>query len=141
MESFKYEVEDKGDFSLDTNDDYPDFVHPCAEAVASNPGSFGIVIGGSGQGEAMCANKTKGIRAIVFYGPHAAVSAVDVSGATSDDVYEIVRLGREHNNANVISLAARFLTTDEAKQAVLLFVETKFGQDVRHVRRLDKLES
>ena len=140
LSDLNYEVADQGAYELNANDDYPDFVLPVAEGVAGNLGSFGIVIGGTGQGEAICANKTAGIRAIVFYGPHNAVKAVDVEGRQSDDSFEIIRLGREHNNANVLSLSARFLTDDEAKHAVLLFLETKFGRDVRHVRRIEKLE-
>ena len=64
-----YEVIDKGAFSFDADDDYPDFIRPVAEAVASEEGSFGIILGGSGFGEAICANRVKGARAVVFYGP------------------------------------------------------------------------
>lgn len=117
-------VVDHGAFSLDPNDDYPDFVIPCAQAVAADFESIAIVIGGSGQGEAIAANKIFGIRAGVYYGGD----------------LELVRLMREHNNANVLSLGARFITTDQAEQAVNIFLETSFSGDERHVRRLNTIE-
>ena len=135
-----YEVEDKGAFEFNKDDDYPDFIRPVAEAVASNPGSKGIIIGGSGQGEAICANKTKGIRAVVFYGPKEAVSEVDAMGRQSSDAFELIKLAREHNNANILSLGLRFITTDEAKFACELFLSTKFPAEERHVRRISKIE-
>jgi ribose 5-phosphate isomerase B len=119
-----HQVTDHGAFSYDTDDDYPDFVIPCAEAVAKDSKSLGIIIGGSGQGEALCANKITGIRAGVYYGGD----------------LEIVSLLKEHNNANILSLGARFITSDQAEQAVTLFLETEFSGDERHVRRLGKLE-
>ena len=100
--SLRYEVEDKGAFKLDTEDDYPDYIIPVAEAVASNVGSFGIILGGSGEGEQISANKIDGIRAIEYYGGN----------------LEIIKLGREHNNANVLSLGARFMTEEEAKENI-----------------------
>ena len=135
-----YEVEDKGAFKYDKDDDYPDFIKPVAEAVAGNPESKGIIIGGSGQGEAICANKTKGIRAVVFYGPKEAVASVDVLGRESTDPFELVKLVREHNNANILSLGLRFQTLDEAKFAVELFLSTKFPGDERHIRRINKID-
>ena len=135
-----YEIEDKGALKYDKDDDYPDFIKPTAEAVANNVGSKGIIIGGSGQGEAICANKTKGIRAVVFYGPKEAVGTVDVMGRESTDAFELVKLAREHNNANILSLGLRFQTLDEAKFAVELFLATKFPGDERHIRRINKIE-
>lgn len=145
-----YEVTDKGAVSFDANDDYPDFVTPVALAVAedwkngdisrSSKTSRGIVIGGTGQGEAICANKVKGIRAALFYGPALAKDAVDIGGRQSTDPYEIVTLARLHNNANVLALSSRFLSDDEAKQAVKVFLETPFSNDERHVRRLSKFD-
>ena len=120
-----YEVEDMGAHSLDNDDDYPDFIFPVAEKVAQNPESFGIVLGGSGQGEAMCANRISGVRASVYYG-----KAIDM-----------VKVTREHNNANILSLGARFVTEEEAKEAVNLFITTPFSGELRHVRRINKLES
>ena len=136
-----YEFTDMGAFTIDPNDDYPDFIKPTAEAVATNGDSFGIVIGGSGQGEAMCANKVPNARCVVYYGSVKATGAVDVSGKESADPYILVRLAREHNNANMISLGARFLADQQAKDAVKIFLETAFSNDPRHVRRLGKLEA
>ena len=123
MQSLNIEVVDKGAFSLDNEDDYPDFIVPVAEAVVKENESFGIIIGGSGEGEQISANKVDGVRAIEFYGGN----------------LEIVKLGREHNNANILSLGARFITEDEAKNAILLFMNTPFTNDERHVRRIEKI--
>jgi ribose 5-phosphate isomerase B len=132
--SLYYEVADKGAFSFDPNDDYPDFVKNVAEAVASDDGSFGIVIGASGQGEAMCANRVKGVRSALYYGKSG--TQIDMSSNPLD----IVGSMRVHNNANVLSLGARFISEDEAKQVVKTFLETKFPGDERHVRRINKLD-
>jgi len=135
-----YEVEDKGALEYNKDDDYPDFIKKVAEAVAGDVESKGIIIGGSGQGEAFCANKTKGIRAVVFYGPKEPVAAVDVEGHQSIDPFEIVKLAREHNNANILSLGIRFMTFDEAKFAIELFLATKFSGAERHIRRISKID-
>lgn len=121
-----YEVEDMGAFEKNDDDDYPDFIIPCVQKVASDTGSLGIVIGGSGNGEAIVANKVKGIRAAVFYGP------VPTGG------FDVARLAREHNNANVLSLGARFLSDDDAKAGVTLWLEAKF-EGGRHERRIEKI--
>lgn len=123
MQTLNIEVIDKGAFSLDHEDDYPDFIIPVAEAVVKDSKSLGIIIGGTGEGEQISANKIDGIRAIEFYGGN----------------LEIVKLGREHNNANILSLGARFITEDEAKNAILLFMNTPFTNDERHVRRINKI--
>lgn len=133
-----YSVEDMGAFSLDPEDDYPDFITPCAERVAAEPGSFGIVIGGSGQGEAMCANRHKDIRAAVFYGPMSVTEVLDVEGGRSEDGYDLVRLARRHNNANVLSIGARFVSGEEASEALRIFLTTPFSDTPRHARRLAK---
>lgn len=138
--SLGYEIEDKGAFKFDKDDDYPDFIRPVAEAVANNVESKGIIIGGSGQGEAIVANKVKGARAVVFYGPKEATSDVDITGRKSADTFEIVKLAREHNNANILSLGLRFMNEDEAKFACELFLATKFSGDERHIRRINKIE-
>jgi ribose 5-phosphate isomerase B len=117
-----YEVEDMGAHAFNPEDDYPDFVTPLAQKVASDTTSFGIIIGKSGQGEAMCANRVKGIRAAVFYGGS----------------LEIVQLAREHNNANILSLGSHFLTEAEAREAVKRFLELPFSDYPRHARRLAK---
>jgi len=124
IKSLNLEVIDKGAFNLNPTDDYPDFIIPVAEAVAQDNESLGIILGGSGEGEQISANKIDGVRAIEFYGGN----------------LEIVKLGREHNNANVLSLGARFITEDEAKNAILLFMNTPFTNDERHTRRLNKIK-
>lgn len=120
--SLGHTVTDMGATSLNLDDDYPDLIAPCATQVAQEPDAFGVILGGSGQGEAMVANRVPGIRAAVFYG-----------GPT-----DIVKLAREHNDANVLSLGARFLTTREAVDALALFLETPFSNEERHVRRIAK---
>ena len=118
-----YEVTDHGAFAYNESDDYPDFVKKAAQAVSSDPeNNFGIIFGGSGQGEDMVADKFPGVRSAVYYGGN----------------MEIVKLAREHNNANVLSLGARFLERGEATEAVKLFLETPFSGDERHVRRINK---
>lgn len=119
-----YEVTDKGAHKLDNQDDYPDFIVPVAKAVASLEGSFGIIIGGSGEGEAMSANKIDGARATEYYGGDP----------------EVIKVSREHNDANILSLGARFVGEEEAEEAVRLFLETKFSGDERHIRRIKKLD-
>jgi ribose 5-phosphate isomerase B len=133
-----YEVIDKGAFDLDLNDDYPDFIKPVAESVSQDNNSFGIVIGGSGQGEAMCANKVPGIRAALFYAQALPKSSVDIDGRESADSFEMIKLARMHNDANVLSLGARFITVDEAKFAIELFLKTEFSKEERHIRRINK---
>ncbi|MEK7219102.1 MAG: RpiB/LacA/LacB family sugar-phosphate isomerase [Patescibacteria group bacterium] len=138
-----YEIEDKGAFNYDENDDYPDFIIPVAKAVAEGPeseGRRGIILGGGGQGEAMCANKVSGVRAAVFYGEVLPQSPVDIKGERSIDSFEVVKLTREHNDANILAIGSRFVSLDEAKFAVELFLATKFSGDERHIRRIEKIE-
>ncbi len=117
-------VDDKGAHTYEPLDDYPDFIHPVAVSVVGDPESRGIILGGSGQGEAMCANRVKGARAAVYYG-----GAVD-----------IVVLSREHNDANILSLGVRFIDEDEAKEVVRVWLETPFGGEEKHARRIAKLD-
>lgn len=125
LSSHGYEVEDLGNFEYDENDDYPDFVSEVAKKVAHDPKSNrGIILGGSGQGEAICANRYRGVRAAVLYNYNE----------------DIIRLSREHNNANILSLGSRFISEDEAKKAVRLWLETEFKGEERHVRRINKLD-
>ena len=133
-----YVIEDVGAHTLDPEDDYPDFVTPLAKQVASDPDSRGIIIGGSGQGEAMCANRISGIRAAIFYGPMRVTSALDIEGGHSEDGYDAVRLPRRHNDANILSIGARFVSGDEAIKATHIFLETSFSVSLRHARRLAK---
>lgn len=138
-----YEVEDMGAFAHNSDDDYPDFVIPLARKVAEEnargaDAARGIIIGGSGQGEVMCANRIPGIRAAVFYGPRRVTEALDIEGGRSEDGYDAVRLPRRHNDANILSLGARFISGNEADEAVRIFLETPFSDSPRHSRRLAK---
>jgi len=135
-----YAVHDCGAHTVEADDDYPDFIFPVAQAVAKNPHARGIVIGGSGQGEAMAANRLKGVRCALFYGPALPKGAVDVSGRTSNDPHEMIRLTRDHNDANVLSLGARFVEAEEAKKVVQLWLESLFSGAERHTRRIQKLD-
>lgn len=119
-----YAIYDFGSHKLDGGDDYPDFIKPCAKKVAHTKDAKGIILGGSGQGEAIAANKIKGIRAATIY--HLDKKAI--------------KLSREHNDANILSLGARFLTEKQALEAVDLFLQTKFSNAARHKRRLRKIE-
>ncbi len=116
------EVEDCGALSLDPTDDYPDFCAEAARKVAANPGSMGFVFGKSGAGEAMVANKIDGIRATL--------------GVNEENV----KLTREHNDANVLSLASIFYDNETAKKLAKLFIETPFSGEERHQRRIDKIK-
>lgn len=118
------QVEDLGAFEFTQDDDYPDFVHLVAKAVGQDPErNRGIVLGGSGQGEAMVANRVKGVRTAVYYG----------------GPLDIVKLSRTHNDANVLALGARFLTKEEAFEAVKLWLDTPF-EGGRHARRVQKID-
>ena len=118
-----HEVKDHGSYDFDPLDDYPDFIFPCAKAVAADTESRGIILGGSGQGEAMAANRVKGVRAAVYYnGPD-----------------EIIKLSRQHNNANILSLGARFMTEDVIYKVINLWLVEPFGGG-RHKRRIEKLD-
>jgi len=134
LKKLGYDVYDKGAFSFKDNDDYPDYIIPVAEEVSADPENVrGIVIGGSGQGEAICANRFPHVRAVVFNGQYRPTDGRLVP-------YEIM-ITRQHNNANVLSLGARFLSVEEAKQSVKLWLETPFSNDLRHMRRLKKIDS
>lgn len=125
LEGLGEEVFDKGPSECNKDDDYPDFIAPVAREVSNDPkGSRGIILGGSGQGEAMVANRFKNVRAAVFYG--------------GGD--EIIKLSREHNNANILSLGARFLSEEEALAAVQLWLKTSFSKEERHERRIEKID-
>ena len=120
-----YEVEDCGAYEYDEGDDYPAFIRKAAEAVGEDPkGRKAIVLGGSGSGEAIAANKLPGVRAALYYGGN----------------LDIVRLSREHNDANVLSLGARFISLGDAKEAVKLWLSTDFTGEERHVRRIAAIE-
>ncbi|GIR93692.1 ribose-5-phosphate isomerase [bacterium] len=123
LSDLNYEVIDHGAYEYDALDDYPDFIFPCANAVSNDPESKGIILGGSGQGEAMAANRVKGVRAAVFYnGPD-----------------EIIKLSRQHNNANILSLGARFMSEEEMYKIIEVWLSTDF-ESGRHQRRIEKLD-
>ena len=118
-----YDVKDHGAYEYDALDDYPDFIIPCAKAVSKDLNSRGIIFGGSGQGEAMAANRIKGVRAAVFYnGPD-----------------EIIQLSRLHNNANILSIGARFMIESEIHSAIEIWLKEPF-EGGRHVKRIEKLD-
>jgi len=141
LEVAGHTCQDFGPQSLTPGDDYPDFIFPAAKAVAGGSCQMGIILGGSGEGEAMAANRVKGVRCAVFYGPSVAKKVVDAEGRTSHDPYEIIKLSRQHNNSNMLSLAARFVTLEDMKQVIKLWLETPFSGEERHQRRNDKLDS
>lgn len=114
-----YDVVDHGAHEYDAQDDYPPFVIPCAEAVVAEEGALGIVLGGSGNGEQIAANKVRGIRAALAYN------------------VELATLAREHNNANVVALGGRMAPLEESYNMVKAFVTTQFPGEERHQRRID----
>lgn len=135
-----YEVEDCGAYSYEKDDDYPDFVEKVGERISKEPLNRGLIFGGSGEGEAMVANKYAGVRCALFYAPCVPAEAVDVLGKLSEDRFEILRLTREHNDANVLSLGSRFLKEEDALVAVSVFLETAFSGEERHKRRVEKIK-
>ena len=124
-----YEVTDCGAFKYEEFDDYPDFIAPLAKAVSDQPEKIkGIILGGSGQGEAIVANRFPNVRAVVLY---------------ANPIYkvsDIVKLSREHNDANILSLGARFLALSDAKEAIREWLGTQFSNEYKHIRRLKKLD-
>ena len=118
-----FEIKDFGALEYDSLDDYPDFIIPAAKFISEHK-LIGIIFGGSGQGEAMAANRIKGIRAAVFYdGP--------------DDIIELSKL---HNNANILSIGARFVSKQKSEEIINLWLSTDFEKG-RHKKRIDKLDS
>ena len=118
-----FEIKDFGANEYDALDDYPDFIIPASKFISENK-LIGIIFGGSGQGEAIAANRIKGIRAVVFYnGP--------------DDIIELSRM---HNNANILSIGARFVDNQRAEEIINLWLSTTF-EEGRHKKRISKLDS
>jgi ribose 5-phosphate isomerase B len=118
-----HEPVDHGPFVYDAVDDYPVFCLRAAEGVAKDPGSIGVVIGGSGNGEQIAANKVEGIRAALVWNADIAV------------------LAREHNDANVISIGGRMHSVDDMTHFVDMFIRTPFSGDARHQRRIDMMSA
>ncbi len=128
-----HEVVDKGAYEYNEADDYPDFIIPVAREVSKDPENLrGIILGGTGEGEAMAANRFPYVRAVVDYG-----NAVPVV----DDESNIIIRSRQHNNSNILSLGARYFTEEDAIEAVKLWLNTPFSGDERHVRRLAKIDA
>ena len=121
LSSNGHDVTDHGPFEYDALDDYPDFCIPAAEAVAKDPSSLGIVLGGSGNGEQIAANKVKGIRAALAWS------------------IETAKLAKEHNNANVIAVGGRMHEISSVKEIIDAFIDEPFSQDERHLRRIKKI--
>ena len=113
-----HDVVDHGPEAYDAEDDYPVYCIPAAEGAVAEPGSLAVVIGGSGNGEQIAANKVIGTRAALAY-----------NVATA-------KLGRQHNDANVISIGARMHSEEEALEMVRIFLSTPFSGDPRHARRI-----
>lgn len=125
-----YETVDCGAHKYEKEDDYPDFIEPVAKAVALNPEyNCGIILGGSGQGEAIVANRFPNVRAVVYYGEPGLFPK-----------HDFIKISREHNDANILSLGARFLKIGGAKKAVKVWLSTNFSNAERHVRRIKKIE-
>jgi ribose 5-phosphate isomerase B len=116
-----HEVTDHGAYEYDAQDDYPAFCFAAAEATVADPGSLGIVIGGSGNGEQIAANKVRGVRAALVWS------------------VETATLAREHNDANVMGVGARMHDTRTVLELADVFVGTAFSQDPRHVRRIEQV--
>ena len=120
-----YDVVDHGAKFYDEHDDYPSFIHDRAKAVSEDVYSKGVIFGGSGQGEAIVANKTKGIRAVVYYGGE----------------QKIITLSREHNDANILSIGARFIEEESLIPLVMLWLQTPFSEEERHIKRIASIHS
>ncbi len=122
----KIDCKDFGAFSYKKTDDYPDFILPLAKEVGKNPKkNRGIILGWSGQGEAIAANRVRGVRAALFYGGHT----------------DIIKLSRTHNNSNILSLGGGFVSKPLALKVVLLWLNTPFSNLARHKRRIRKIDS
>ena len=119
-----FEVEDVGPNEFDPTDDYPRLILPAAKKVSEDTNSRGIIFGYSGQGEAIVANKVKGIRAVVYYG-----------GDT-----EILDLSRVHNDANILSIGAHFVSETEAQIVIESWLNKEFPGEERHARRLKEIQ-
>jgi len=116
-----HQVTDHGPHEYDAVDDYPDFCIPAAIATVADPASLGIVLGGSGNGEQIAANKVKGVRAALAWN------------------VETAKLARDHNNANVVGIGGRMHSIEDCKAIIDAFIETPFSDDERHVRRINKI--
>ena len=121
LASLGHEPIDAGPSTYDAGDDYPPYCIAAAQAVLDDPGSLGIVIGGSGNGEQIAANKVPGIRAARAWN------------------IETAKLARQHNNAQIVAIGARQHSLDEAAELAAAFVAEPFSEDPRHQRRIDEV--
>ena len=140
LELAGYATHDFGPVQFNIDDDYPDFIKPACEAVLAGGCEVGIIFGGSGQGEAMAANRFKGIRCMVWYGPSVPIEAVNAEGVMSSYPYEILKLSRQHNNANMLSIAGRFVNDEETLRVAITWLNQAFTGEERHQRRIEKLD-
>ena len=133
LKELGYEVEDKGAFEYKEDDDYPDFIIPVAREVSQRPNDVrGIVLGGSGQGEGMAANKFRKVRATVFYGERDCI--------VTEEHESIIKISRADNNANFLSIGARFVTEEEMRVAVKEWLDTPFKNQEKYQRRITKMD-
>lgn len=124
LSEWDYDFNDLGPDKLDASDDYPDFIKLVGQVVSKDAeNSRGIILGHSGQGEAIVANKYPNVRAAVFY----------------SNSSELIKLSREHNDANVLSLGASFIDDETARSMIKLWLNSKFTEEERHVRRINKI--
>lgn len=136
-----YQIEDCGAYEYNKNDDYPDFISKAAEKVSQNPDNTrGVIFGASGQGEAMVANKFKNVRCALFYTPAIPTQAVNIEGRQSTDPFEIIKLTREHNFANMLSIGIRFVKEEDVFKAVKVWLEAPLTTEEQHVRRVEKIK-
>ena len=139
LNEWGYGYEDKGAFSFDPEDDYPKFIIPAAKAVAQDSDNRrAIILGFSGQAEAMVANRIKNVRAAIYYGEPQVRS--EIGRQREDKPKNLLVLTREDNNSNVLSLAAGFLSDEHAQKAVRLWLKAPFSGEKRHIRRLKQIE-
>lgn len=135
LEAQGYSVLDHGAHEYAAGDDYPALVAPAVHAAIGETEGRAIIFGGSGQGEAMVANRIPGARAIVFYG-FPLQSAPDAAGHDLD----IVRAGRAHNDANVLSIGARYAAMDEVLRAIDVWIHEPFSGEEHHRRRIGDID-
>jgi len=124
LEELGYTIVDHGTFAYDPDDDFTDFIPLAANAISQNPDDKAVIFGGSGEGEAMMANRFPNVRTTAYY--------------HFDP--EIIKVSREHNNANILSIGARFLSNEEVLESVLFWLEIPFSEKERYARRIEKME-
>ena len=125
LKEWGYEFEDFGAYNSDDEDDYPDFVHKVARVISGDPeNNKGIILGATGQGEAMVANRYNKVRAMVYYG----------------GPEEIIKMSREHNNSNILSIGTSFIDENQIKNSIKVWLDLEFSGEERHLRRIEKID-